>query len=63
MAGGAYDSIAVTEQDRNNRAQDTIRDTAGSQGQRAEAKRPKEFVIINQFEEMIYGQKLLEDRT
>ena len=57
--GGANGSIAVTEQDRKkNRAQEAPRDISCSQGKRTEAKRPKEFVLINQFEEMIYGQKL-----
>jgi len=42
-------------------AQKAIRDTAYSQGQRTEAKRPKE--LFNQFEEMMYGQKLPGDRV
>lgn len=44
-------------------AQKAIRDTAHSQGQRTEAKGPKELFIFNQFEEMIYGQKLPGDRV
>lgn len=45
-----------------NRAQKTLRDTSQNHKERGQKPRDLVNVIINQFEEIIYGQKLPEDR-